>query len=98
MFVPLHRDDAVAVVDASTWRVGARITGRGLAEPHGAVVSADGRTVFVSNNNTSGAYTPSGADPKAGTVVAIDVASREIVAVIEVGPNATGLDLAAPRR
>ena len=48
--------------------------------------------MFVSNNNLQGTYTASGADPKSGTVVVIDVATREIVKVVEVGPNATGLD------
>jgi hypothetical protein len=48
--------------------------------------------MFVSNNNLQGTYDPSGPDAAAGTVVVIDVETREIVKVIEVGPNATGLD------
>jgi DNA-binding beta-propeller fold protein YncE len=102
VYVPLHLANAVAVVDASTWEVVARIDGRGLAQPHAAVASPDGRTVFVSNNNTGGEYVPEGPDPKAGTVVVIDVATRQIVDVIEVGPNATGMEIgpapAAPGR
>lgn len=98
VYVPLNRANAVAVVDASTWEVAKRIEGEGLADPHGAAASADGRWVFVSNNNTRGDYAPRGDDPKAGTVVVIDTATMEIVEVIEVGANATGLDTARPAR
>ena len=98
VFVPLNRANQVAVVDTATWEVVDRIEGRGIAEPHGAVPSPDGRLMFVSNNNLQGGYVASGSDPKAGTVVAIDIASREIVAVIEVGPYATGLDTVPPAR
>jgi DNA-binding beta-propeller fold protein YncE len=98
VFVPLNRANQVAVVDATTWEVVDRIEGRGIAEPHGAVPSPDGRVMFVSNNNLQGGYVPTGSDPQAGTVVAIDIATREIVAVIEVGPYATGLDTVPPAR
>lgn len=92
VYVPLNRADQVAVVDARSWEIADRIEGRGIAEPHGAAPSPDGRLMFVSNNNTQGSYTPTGPDPSAGTVVVIDTATREIVEVIEVGPNATGLE------
>jgi DNA-binding beta-propeller fold protein YncE len=88
VWVPLHRADQVAVVDAATWTVADRITGAGFAQPHAAVPTPDGRTVYVSNNNTAG---------PAGSVVAIDAATRTVAAVLEVGPNATGMDLAHPR-
>ncbi|HEY7471364.1 MAG TPA: beta-propeller fold lactonase family protein [Gemmatimonadota bacterium] len=98
VYVPLNRGNQVAVVDTGTWSVVERISGRGIAEPHGAVPSPDGRFMFVSNNNLQGSYVASGPDPKSGTVVVIDVATREIVKVIEVGPNATGLDTVPPVR
>ena len=93
VWVPLHTANAVAVIDATTWEVVARVEGRGLAQPHAIVIPPDGRFVFVSNNNTGGEYVPTGADPKSGTVVVIDAATRAIVEVLEVGPNATGMDL-----
>lgn len=92
VWVPLHRADAVAVVDATRWEVLERIGGRGLAQPHAAAPSPDGRWTLVSNNNTEGSYEPEGDDPEAGTVVVIESGSREIVDVIEVGPNAAGIE------
>jgi YVTN family beta-propeller protein len=98
VYVPLNQANQVAVIDTGTWEVVDRIEGRGIAQPHGAAPSPDGTIMFVSNNNTKGTYVPAGPDPKAGTVVAIDTGTREIVAVIEVGENATGLDARpAPR-
>jgi YVTN family beta-propeller protein len=78
--------NAVTVVDARDWTVAAVIRGRGLAEPHGAAVSPDGRLVFVSSNNLAGDY-PGGA----GTLVVIDRAARSIREVIDVGRNAAGV-------
>ncbi|MGH7572240.1 MAG: YncE family protein [Gemmatimonadota bacterium] len=97
VWVPLHRADAVAVVDASSWEVMDRIEGRGLAQPHAVAPSPDGRWMFVSNNNTEGTYAPEGDDPEAGTVVVIDPETREIVDVLEVGPNAAGIETLPPR-
>ena len=66
----------------------------GLSEPHGAAISPDGRTVYISNNNLNGAfngrymwqdeYLP-------GAIAVIDSESREITRMLEVGPNPTGL-------
>jgi YVTN family beta-propeller protein len=97
VWVPLHRADAVAVVDAGSWQVVERIGGHGLAQPHAIQPSPDGRWMFVSNNNTEGAYAPEGDDPEAGTVVVIDPEARRIVDVLEVGPNAAGIETLPPR-
>ncbi|HET7692613.1 MAG TPA: beta-propeller fold lactonase family protein [Gemmatimonadota bacterium] len=92
VYVPLNRANQVAVVDTGTWEVVERIQGRGIAEPHGAVPSPDGRWMFISNNNLEGTYVATGPDPGVGTVAVVDTESREIVQVIEVGPYATGLE------
>ena len=92
VWVPLHRADAVAVVDAGSWQLIERIGGRGLAQPHAVQPSPDGRWMFVCNNNTDGTYTLEGDDPEAGTVVVIDPGTRRIVDVLEVGPNAAGIE------
>ena len=92
VYVPLNQANQVAVVDTGTWEVVERIQGRGIAEPHGAAPSPDGRWMFVSNNNLEGTYVAAGQEPGVGTVAVIDTESREIVQVIEVGPYATGLE------
>jgi DNA-binding beta-propeller fold protein YncE len=80
----------VTFVDAQRWEVADVIEGRGLAEPHGIAISADGRLLFVSNRNLKGDY-PS--TDKRGTVVVIDTASHTIETVIEVGSYAAGMSL-----
>ncbi|RMH20504.1 MAG: YncE family protein, partial [Gemmatimonadetes bacterium] len=77
----------VSVIDPATGRVVKVIEGEGIAQPHGAAVSPDGRWIYVSNNNSKGDYTPQGA-ADAGTVVVIDAGSLEIAKVIEVGAGA----------
>jgi len=90
-YVPLKGANAIAVVDLKSRTVTNRITGNGLAQPHGSALSPDGRFLFVTNNNQKGDYTPSGDDPKAGTLVVIDTESQEIVRVLETGRNPTGI-------
>ena len=91
---PMRLADSVVVIDTSTWEVAGRIAGSGLSEPHGSAISADGSTLWVSGRNTNGGYAPrelaEGEQPP-GTVVAIDTATRSIVAVIEVPPYAAGI-------
>jgi len=105
VYFPQRTDNSVAVIDTSSWQVAATITGDGLAEPHGSAISMDGRTLWVSNRNTEGVY-PTTVSPTsmiegeplpAGTVVAIDTESREIVSVIEVPAYAAGVGARAPR-
>lgn len=81
-------NNSVTVVDVRSWTVAEVITGDGLAEPHGAAISADGRYVFISNNNLKGGYTGEN-----GTLVVIDRATRQIVKVIPVGRNPTGVGI-----
>ena len=80
------------VVDIAKRAVVATV--EGLSEPHGAAVSPDGRTVYISNNNLNGAYHgrytwQDGYLP--GAIAVIDSESREITRMLEVGPNPTGL-------
>ena len=99
VYFPQRTSNSVAVIDTSSWQVVATIEGEGLVEPHGSAISADGRTLWVSGRNTEGVYPTTigrtsvgGGDPlPAGTVVAIDTESRQIVSVIEVPAYAAGL-------
>jgi YVTN family beta-propeller protein len=68
--------------------VEATIHGDGLAQPHGAVLSANGKYLFVSNNNREGTYEPSGDN---GTVTVINTETKEIEKIIEVGAYPTGV-------
>jgi len=90
-----QRANSVTVVDATTWQIASVISGNGIAEPHGIAVTPDGRTVFVSNHNLQGEYTPTHpAGPRGtGTVVVIDRAQRKIQDVIETDRYAAGMSL-----
>lgn len=90
-YVPNKKSNSVSVVDLEQPAVTTTITGEGLAQPHGAVLSPDGRYLFVSNNNRNGTYTPEGDNPDAGTIAVIDTKSHDIVKVIEVGTYPTGI-------
>ena len=90
-YVPNKMSHSISVVDLTNPAVTATIEGEGLAQPHGAVLSADGRYLFVSNNNRKGTYEPTGDNPKAGTVTVIDTKTNEITKVIEVGTYPTGV-------
>jgi YVTN family beta-propeller protein len=98
--------NTVTVIDARSRTVAAVIRGRGLAQPHGIAVSPDGSRVYVSNNNLTQVHdmaaghemhaAPATAAGR-GTVVVIDTATRAIIAVIEVGHNASGIATRTPR-
>ena len=97
-YVPNKASNSISVVDLTNAGVTATIEGDGLAQPHGAALSADGRFLFVSNNNRNGAYTPTGDNPDAGTVAVIDTRTNEITKVIEVGTYPTGIGTAGGQR
>ena len=76
--------DKVTILNMETMDVEAVVEGNGLAQPHGTALSADGRYLYVSNQNMNMVYTSAdGSNP--GTVVVIDTQTAEIVKVLEVG-------------
>jgi YVTN family beta-propeller protein len=86
--------NTVTVLDAKERKVVDVISGEGLSEPYGIAIRPDGRYVYVSNSNLQGTYTPRGPVENAsdvGTLVVIDTETREIVKVLEVGTNPTGI-------
>ncbi len=97
IWIPQQTGNSVTVVDTRTWDVTDVIEHPALIGPHGSAISPDGRTVYVSARNESGAYRGTGSDARPGTVVAIDRDSRQVIAVVEVGRYAAGMDV-APRR
>ncbi|MFQ5743648.1 MAG: YncE family protein [Acidobacteriota bacterium] len=54
--------NTVTVIDTADWSVAAVIAGEGIAEPHGAAVSADGKKLYVSSHNLKGEYVPAPRD------------------------------------
>jgi YVTN family beta-propeller protein len=92
VYFPQRTANAVAVVDTATWTLRAQIHGDGLVEPHGSSISADGRWLYVSGRNTSGAYgeTPEGQLPN-GTLNIIDTQTGQVVAVVPVPAYAAGV-------
>ena len=92
--------NTITAYDVQAGTVTKVIEGRGIAQPHGAAISPDGRWVFISNNNKDPMMTHGDAHPTGppGSVVVIDTRTLEIADVIEVGHNPTGLGAPAPRR
>ncbi len=99
VYVGNQRANTVTVIDVTTHEVAAVIRHPALAQPHGIAVSPDGRHVYVSNRNLSGEYRPAGhaeGSPN-GNVVVIDIDTREVVKVIEVGRGPSGLSVGTTR-
>ncbi|HEX9657514.1 MAG TPA: beta-propeller fold lactonase family protein [Bacteroidota bacterium] len=65
-----------------------------FSNPHGCDVSADGRFVFISNENVFHGYVPRYSMEFVGNVTIIDNTTSQIVKVLEVGKMPTGLSVA----
>lgn len=94
------QDDTVVAVDTRSWTVRATIRGDGLRQPDGAVLSPDGRWLFVSNNNLDDEHAHMGGAEHRGSVgmvVVIDTREERIERVIRVGANPTGIGTRTPR-
>jgi len=76
------RDQSVSVIDLKSGKELARIPTR-RSVLHGVVISSDDRYAFVSVEGV-------GSEP--GTVEIIDLASRKVVATVDVAPEAAGID------
>ena len=100
--------NTITVLDAESFQVARVFDDPRIREPHGAVLSPDGKYVFISNTNLREDHGMmhgghhAGHTPAApvrggkGNVMVFDVASMEIVSVIEMGNNTTGMG--APTR
>jgi len=87
------QDHSVSVVNMETRTLEDVIRGEGLAQPHGAALSRNGKYLFISNNNLDGTYSPVGSSSEnpVGTVTVINTETREIEKVIEVGNYPSGV-------
>ena len=86
VYIGNQEASTITVIDTRSWTVAKVLEGNGIAQPHGTAVSPDGATVYVSNKNLRGEYSGAG-----GTVVAIDVATQSIKAIIETGKGSAGI-------
>lgn len=93
LYVPLLAANALAVIDVPTRAVTATITDARLAEPYMAMLSDDGRTLYVSCSNRAG--TAPTTTPGDGLLAFVDLATRTVTRAVEVGPYPTGVGLQA---
>jgi len=92
--------NAVTFLDTRTWTPVAVVKDSAFAQPHGVVMSADGRYAFVSNRHQAGgAHDHEGQKATgAGIVAAICIPTRTVDALVNVGHYAAGMGLARPAR
>lgn len=94
-YVTNRLGNSVSVIHVPMRHVMSTITAStALAYPHGVDISADGRYVFVSNENVSHQYVPRYNPEFVGNIAVIDHVSGQMVKVVEVGRMPTGLAVA----
>ena len=104
VWVPVKGANEVAVVRVSDWTVERRIQADSFLQPHQVVFSPDGSRAFVSNNNKAdhmsgmAGMEDHAAHQAAGTVngnvTVLDTGTYEVVEVLELGKNVTGMGIA----
>lgn len=96
--------NSITVMDMTDLSIEKVIEGEGIAQPHGAVLSSDNKYLFVTNNNMkmnmnmgdmahhdSNSHSGHEEMAKPGMVTVVDTETLEIVKVIPVGMNPTGI-------
>jgi YVTN family beta-propeller protein len=98
VYVGNNLSHTVSVVNTSTRTVETTIGvgdgSDGLSEPHGLVISPDGKYVYVTNRNVNGGYSPRynlGDNSNVGTVVVISTATNTIEKVLELEEFLSGV-------
>ncbi len=98
IYVGSKGTNTITVVDAHQRSVAKVITDERIRAPHGSVVSADGRYVFISNSDMDPMASMDGMHHmEAGSVTVIDVATQEVAAFVPVGVQPTGIGIRAVR-
>jgi DNA-binding beta-propeller fold protein YncE len=104
VWVPVKGANEVAVVRVSDWGVERRITTESFLQPHQVAFSPDGARAFVSSNNKAdhmsgmAGMEDHAAHEEAGTVngnvTVLDTETYEVLDVLELGRNVTGMGIA----
>jgi DNA-binding beta-propeller fold protein YncE len=102
VWVPVKGANEVAVIRTSDWSVQRRMGVESFRQPHQIVFSSDGARAFVSSNNKAdhmsgmAGHEQHGAPAETvnGNVTVIDTRSFEVVTVLELGRNVTGMGTA----
>lgn len=104
VWVPVKGANEVALVRVSDWEVERRIAVDSFFQPHQVAFSPDGARAFVSNNNKADHMSGmAGMEDHAmheaagtvnGNVTVLDTRTYEVVEVLELGRNVTGMGIA----
>ncbi len=104
VWVPVKGANEVAVVRVSDWGVERRISADSFLQPHQIACTPDGARAFVSNNNKADHMSGmAGMEDHAmheaagtvnGNVTVLDTETYEVVEVLELGRNVTGMGIA----
>lgn len=84
----------VTVLNMKSRTVEAVIEGEGIAQPHGSALSADGKYLYISNNNRKGTYQANASvsdSEQPGTITVINTQTHSIEKIIEVGRYPSGI-------
>lgn len=91
LYVTVPDANRVIMLNANLGVVDAIVTDPGIQGPAGIATSSDGKYIFVSNQNLSGAYPARhsvGNVSSPGLVSIIDTSTNKVVKVVEVSPEA----------
>ena len=85
--------NTISAINMETQTIQSIITDQKLAQPHGTVLSSNGKYLFVTNSNMKmmDMHADHAHMMKTGTVAVIDTEPFEIVKMIDVGKNPTGI-------
>lgn len=85
--------NSITAINMENQTIESVIVDQSLAQPHGAVLSSDNRYLFVTNNNTKHDRMNATDNDMSSTgmVAVIDTETFQIVKMIEVGKNPTGI-------
>ncbi|MEX2466331.1 MAG: YncE family protein [Gemmatimonadota bacterium] len=104
VWVPVKGANEVVVVRTSDWTVERRIDAESFLQPHQILFTPDGARAFVSSNNKDdhmagmaehGDHAQHGAPEGTGNVTVLNARTFEVLTVLDLGRNVTGMGMAS---